>query len=106
METTLDCRYAGQSHELTVSTLADFAVEHRRRNGFDRPEAPVEVVALRARPSARRPLEVTDLPAPPERRPAEGPAVVSEPDCTIWVAEGWRADPGPVGALLLTRTGG
>ncbi len=106
VETALDCRYAGQSHELTVSTLADFAVEHRRRNGFDRPEAPVEVVALRARAIRPAPLEVTDLPAPPERRPAEGPAVVSEPDCTIWVAEGWRADPGPVGALLLTRTGG
>ena len=106
VETALDCRYAGQSHELTVSTLADFAVEHRRRNGFDRPEAPVEVVALRARAIRPAPLEVTDLPAPPERRPAEGPAVVCEPDCTIWVAEGWRADPGPVGALLLTRTGG
>ncbi|MDP8953925.1 MAG: hydantoinase/oxoprolinase family protein [Actinomycetota bacterium] len=106
VETTLDCRYAGQSHELTVSTLADFAVEHRRRNGFDRPEAPVEVVALRARAIRPAPLEVTDLPAPPERRPAEGPTVVSEPDCTIWVAQGWRADPGPVGALLLTRTGG
>ncbi|MDP9006958.1 MAG: hydantoinase/oxoprolinase family protein, partial [Actinomycetota bacterium] len=106
VETALDCRYAGQSHELTVSTLADFAVEHRRRNGFDRPEAPVEVVALRARAIRPAPLEVTELPPPPERRPAEGPTVVSEPDCTIWVAEGWRADPGPVGALLLTRTGG
>ncbi len=106
VETALDCRYAGQSHELTVPAVAEFAPEHRRRNGFDRPEAPVEVVALRARATRPAPLEVTDLPAPPERRAAGGATVVSEPDCTIWVAEGWRADPGPVGALLLTRRGG
>ena len=106
VKTALDCRYAGQSHELTVSTVADFATEHRMRNGFDRPEASVEVVALRVRAIRPAPLEVTDLPTPPERRAAEGASVVSEPDCTIWVAEGWRADPGPVGALLLTRTGG
>ena len=104
--TSLDCRYAGQSHELTVPGVADFAAEHRRRNGFDRPEAPIEVVALRARATLAAPLEVTDLPAPPERQAAVGPTVISEPDCTIWVSGGWRADPGPVGALLLTRTSG
>jgi N-methylhydantoinase A/oxoprolinase/acetone carboxylase beta subunit len=104
VETAVDCRYAGQSHELTVPTVAHFAAEHRRRNGFDRPEAPVEVVALRARATLPAPLEVTDLPAPPQRQAAVGPTVVAEPDCTIWVPQGWRADPGPVGALLLTRT--
>ena len=106
VESALDCRYAGQSHELTVPTVADFAAEHRRRNGFDRPEAPVEVVALRARATRPAPLEVTDLPAPPERRGALGPTVLAEPDCTIWVAEGWRAEPGPGGALVLARAGG
>lgn len=106
VDTALDCRYAGQSHELTVPTVADFAAEHRRRNGFDRPEARVEVVALRARATRPAPLEVTDLPPPAERQAATGPTVVSEPDCTIWVAEGWRAQPGPLGALLLTRTHG
>ena len=106
VETTLDCRYAGQSHELIVPTVADFAAEHRRRNGFERPGAAVEVVALRARATRPAPLEVTDLPPPPARRAAVGPVVVSEADCTIWVPEGWRADPGPVGALLLTRITG
>jgi N-methylhydantoinase A len=33
-----------------------------------------------------------------------GPAVVAERDCTIWVPDGWRAEPGPLGALVVTRT--
>ncbi|HUF31859.1 MAG TPA: hydantoinase/oxoprolinase family protein [Acidimicrobiales bacterium] len=105
VSTAVDCRYAGQSHELTVPTVADFEAEHRRRNGFTRPGAPIEVVALRARAVRPAPLEVVDLPAPPERTAAVGPAVIAEADCTIWVADGWRADPGPVGVLILTRVG-
>ena len=101
--TAVDCRYAGQSHELTVAEVASFPAEHRRRNGFERPGAPVEVVALRARATGPAPLDVADLPLV-TRRPAVGPVVLSEPDCTIWVAGGWRADPGPTGALVLTRT--
>jgi N-methylhydantoinase A/oxoprolinase/acetone carboxylase beta subunit len=102
--TAVDCRYAGQSHELTVPTVADFEAEHQRRNGFTRPGALVEVVALRARAVRPAPLEVAGLPDPAERGAAVGPAVLAEADCTIWVAEGWRADPGPLGALVLTRT--
>ena len=101
--TAVDCRYEGQSHELTVASVDAFADEHRRRNGYERPDAPVEVVALRARASVDAPLDVTDLPAPAARTAVEGPAVVAEADCPIWVAAGWRADPGPTGALLLTR---
>jgi len=100
--TAVDCRYAGQSHELTVADVASFPAEHRRRNGFERPGAPVEVVALRARATGPAPLAVADLPVL-ARRAVVGPAVLAEPDCTIWVAEGWRADPGPTGALVLTR---
>ena len=101
--TAVDCRYEGQSHELTVASVAAFPDEHRRRNGYERPGATIEVVALRARASVAAPLDVADLPAPPARTAVEGPAVVAEADCTIWVAAGWRADPGPTGALLLTR---
>jgi N-methylhydantoinase A/oxoprolinase/acetone carboxylase beta subunit len=99
---SIDCRYQGQSHELTVESVEAFADEHRRRNGYARPGAPIEVVALRAR--ARRPaaLEPVDLPAP-ERKRVVGPAVAAEPDCTMWVPEGWTADPGPAGAWLITR---
>ncbi len=98
----LDCRYQGQSHELRVPTVAAFAAEHERRNGYARPDTPVEVVALRA--SARRPvpLALEDLPVP-ARAAAVGPSVVAEDDCTVFVAPGWRADPGPLGTLVLTR---
>ena len=101
----LDCRYEGQSHELRVPDVDAFAAEHERRNGYARPDTPVEVVALRA--SARRPvpLALEDLPAP-ERASAVGPAVVAEDDCTVFVAPGWRADPGPLGTLVLTREPG
>ena len=103
VETAVDCRYVGQSHELTVSSVEDFAEEHRRRNGYVR-DAPVEVVALRARATSPPPLDVADLPPPAARTPAAGPAVVVEEDCTIWIPEGWRADPGALGALVVTRT--
>ena len=98
----VDCRYAGQSHELTVPSVADFPDEHRRRNGYARPDAPVEVVALRATARVPPPLQPGDLPAV-ERRPVTGPAVVAEPDCTIWVPDGWVGRPGPGGSLVLDR---
>jgi N-methylhydantoinase A/oxoprolinase/acetone carboxylase beta subunit len=117
--TALDCRYRGQSHELTVEDLAAFHDEHRRRNGYAQPDDPVEVVALRA--TATRPpvVDAEALPAPerlaerPERgtddahqpREVVGPAVIAEPDCTVWVAEGWVARAGAAGALVLRRTG-
>ena len=106
VETAVDCRYRGQSHELTVPTVAGFHDEHRRRNGYARPDEPVEVVALRAVATRPPPVEPDDLPAAP--RPdgeLAGPAVVAEPDCTIWVAGGWTARAGAGGALVLHRVG-
>src|SRR5207237_7440404 len=61
VEVAVDCRYAGQSHELTLPDVASFPAEHRRRNGHARDETPVEVVALRA--TARVMTELS-LPAP------------------------------------------
>jgi N-methylhydantoinase A/oxoprolinase/acetone carboxylase beta subunit len=103
VDLALDCRYEGQSHELTVAELADFAGEHRRRNGYARPGAPIEVVALRARATAATALEITYLPAP-ARVAITGPDVVAEPDCTVWVPDGWHAEVGEVGAWILRRT--
>ncbi len=80
-----------------------FAAEHERRNGYRRDGAAVEVVALRATCRVHPPLALEDLPAPP-RVGATGPAVVAEEDCTIWVADGWVATPGALGALVLRRT--
>ncbi len=102
--TSVDCRYAGQSHELTVDSVAAFHALHARRNGYARPDDPVEVIALRARATTPSPVAVTDLPDP-DRRPVIGPAVIAEADCTTWVPPGWRAEPGAAGALVLHRTG-
>jgi N-methylhydantoinase A/oxoprolinase/acetone carboxylase beta subunit len=107
VQTFLDCRYPGQSHELTVPSVDGFGAEHRRVNGHERAGAPVEVVAVRARAELASAVGVLDLPVPPHRdrpSPVVGPAVIAEPDCTIWVPEGWRADPGEAGALVLRRT--
>ncbi|MFM8238050.1 MAG: hydantoinase/oxoprolinase family protein [Actinomycetota bacterium] len=103
VETALDCRYTGQSHELTVADVADFPAEHERRNGHARPDAPVEVVAVRARAVAPAPGSLADLPVT-ERPRVVGPAVVAEPDCTVWVPPGWAAEPGPLGAWVLRRS--
>ena len=83
----------------------DFHEEHRRRNGWARGDAPVEVVALRAR--ARRPaaLDMSQLgPTAVVRRATLGPTVIAEPDCTVWVPEGWRADVDEGGAWILRRS--
>ena len=101
--TSVDCRYQGQSHELTVPTVADFAAEHHRRNGYARPGAPVEVIAVRARARVPSPVAVGDLPAPPTREPATGPCVLAEPDCTVWVPDGWSAEVAEGGSWVISR---
>ena len=104
LETAVDCRYAGQSHEITVPSVDAFADEHWRRNGYDRPDTAIEVVALRATARRPAPLAVTDLPTPDPLRPVgAGPTVLAEVDCTVWVPAGWRAEHGEAGALVLRR---
>jgi N-methylhydantoinase A/oxoprolinase/acetone carboxylase beta subunit len=98
----LDVRYEGQSHEITVSSIDDFHEEHARRNGYSRADAPIEIIALRARARVDAPLDIASLPAP-DREVAVGPAVIAEADCTIWIPEGWRARRGEAGALVLER---
>lgn len=104
VSTWLDCRYLGQSHELTVATLGDFHAEHRRRNGYERPESPIEITAIRARASTPPQVDYDSLPVPSRMR-ATGPAVLAEADCTVWLPDGWRAEPHPSGSWILTRAG-
>jgi N-methylhydantoinase A/oxoprolinase/acetone carboxylase beta subunit len=101
VEMTLDCRYAGQSHELECADVGGFHEQHRRRNGFARPDAPVEVVALRATASTPSPVAVEALAVLADRKPARGPAVLVEPDCTVWLPDGWTAEVGGGGAWIL-----
>ncbi len=102
VDIAVDCRYRGQSHELTVPTVHDFHLEHARRNGYARPDEPVEVVALRASARSASDVDIDALPFG-DRARVHGPALVSESDCTIWVPEGWRGEAGIGGALVLTR---
>lgn len=105
VQTFVDCRYRGQSHELTVRAVEEFHAEHERRNGFARPGWPVEVVALRAR--ARRPAPLDPGALPPVERAGRvvGPAVLAEPDCTVYVADGWEAHRHETGAWIVHRRG-
>lgn len=105
VETSVDCRYAGQSHELTVSEVAAFHAEHARRNGYERPEEDVEVVALRATVSRAAAVDIDTLPPADvaTREPLSGPAVLARDDCTVWVPDGWVAEPGAAGAWVLRR---
>jgi N-methylhydantoinase A/oxoprolinase/acetone carboxylase beta subunit len=104
VERFVDCRYEGQSHELTVAGVADFPAEHERRNGFARPGTPIEVIAVRVRTRRAAPLAPHDLP-PVSRPRVRGPEVVAEPDCTMWVPGGWVAEPGALGAWILRSDG-
>jgi len=99
--TAVDCRYSGQSHELTVDDVSAFPDEHRRRNGYVRPGAAIEVVALRARARRAAPLSYDDLGPAGGRKPAEGPTVLAEADCTVWIPQGWSAEVGGGGAWIL-----
>ena len=69
MTRTADVRYVGQSHELDLVATADwghltsaFHAVHLERFGFERLDAPVEVVNVRAVASGRPPITWADLP--------------------------------------------
>jgi N-methylhydantoinase A/oxoprolinase/acetone carboxylase beta subunit len=105
--TSVDCRYEGQSHEITVPTVDDFAAEHERRNGYARPGAVIEVIAVRASAELPASVSMSDLPVVHRLDGAvAGPQTIAEPDCTVWVPAGWTATEGVAGALVIDRDGG
>jgi N-methylhydantoinase A len=68
---TADMRYVGQSHELEVAAVGDWALlnasfhtAHRERFGFDRPSEPTELVNVRAVAGGSAPIRWADLPQP------------------------------------------
>jgi N-methylhydantoinase A/oxoprolinase/acetone carboxylase beta subunit len=100
-----DCRYAGQSHEITVGSPDAFAADHARRRGYSLTGSPVEVIAVRASAQVDSPVDSAGLPPPNRHGPIRGPAVIAEADCTIWVAAGWTACVHPGGSWVLERGG-
>ena len=106
VRTAVDCRYRGQSHELRVASVADFATAHRTRNGYALDDVAVEVTALRAVGTAPAPATIEQVLAAhgdEQVHEVTGPLVVARDDCTIWVPEGWHGRPGPLGSLLLEQ---
>jgi len=130
---TVDLRYLGQSHALTLDwgdALAQrFHERHRERYGHALDE-PVEVVNLRVMATAPgADIELPELPARPdasawrsaavigETDPVpvwqrddlgpgwtqDGPALVVDAVASTWVARGWQATLDRVGNLLLQR---
>ncbi len=141
VETAVDVRYLGQSHETTVPyrpgegwdrLAVRFHRAHAARNGFARPDDPIEAVTVRAAAVGRPALSWGDL---PEHRPvgearlatrqvvtAEGPmdaavwwrpgmrpgtevvgpCVVEEGEATIYLGPGERGLLHPSGALEVT----
>jgi N-methylhydantoinase A len=139
--TLCDVRYLGQAHEMTVpyaagegwGLLADrFHRLHKERNGFSRPDDPIEIVTVRAEAIGEPPLSLDDL---AEWRPAEpmesrqreiltvdgaveatvfnraglgsgdriaGPAIVEEAHATTYVGPGEEAVVHETGTLEIT----
>jgi N-methylhydantoinase A len=141
VRTFVDVRYLGQSHETGVpyaagegwETLAmRFHEAHRVRNGFARPEDPIEVVTVRAEATGRPALRWDEVPvSPPSGNPIRpdrpvlttegpitaagwwrpalvpgdevvGPAVIEEPEATTYLGPGERAVVDESGALEVT----
>src|SRR5690606_37345532 len=102
--TALDCRYQGQSHELSVAGVDEFPIEHERRNGYVRPGTPVEVIAVRATAERDPLVGISELPEVERLAgPVSGPCTIPESDCTIWIPAGWVAAPGKAGAIVVRR---
>jgi N-methylhydantoinase A len=105
-----DCRYAGQSHSLTVpfdpaapeAALADaFHAAHRERYGDADARRAVEAVSLRL--AAEWPGADPELPVAAEGPPVAGPAVLPMEGATCWVAPGWTARRDGIGAIVMER---
>ena len=130
IERHLDVRYVGQAHEITVPWLTDddrpdvrarFDRAHNRRNGFARPDDPIEIVGVRCvafgEPALSEPFPVHEESAAatmgtrsvvaaagatadawvcersalPEDRAIAGPGVIEDVDATTYVGVGERA---------------
>ena len=70
-------------------------------------ESPFDLLGLYSGVDLAR-KSVMDVSALPDvqRRMANGPAVVAEPDATMWLPDGWIARPEALGAWGLRREGG
>jgi N-methylhydantoinase A/oxoprolinase/acetone carboxylase beta subunit len=103
-------RYAGQGHELDIAcapgddgaaVAGRFGAAHARRYGFTL-ERVVEIVAVRVA-AMGEPVPVEFRAAGTGARAVRGPHVITLPDATMVVADGWTARPLPIGGWLMER---
>ncbi len=135
-----DARFKGQSFELTIPVTdlsqltGAFRATHQARYGYELPDTPVELVAIRVAGTSAVPKPKLggaarrsgDKPEPEQRRAYfngewcdtevfasehlasgdsfAGPAVVEFPEATCVVRPGWTATLDPTGALVLERS--
>ncbi len=111
----LDVRYVGQAHETAVAydpgddwaTIAErFHTAHHERNGFARPDDPIEVVTVRAEATAPAALTWDDVPAiEPSGTPQRGRRRVVTADgvvdADVWWRPGLRPDDEITGPAII-----
>ncbi len=105
-----DCRYAGQSHSLTIpwdpsAPEADLArafhAAHRERYGDADLARALEAVSLRL--AAERPGADPALSPGQAGAVVVGPAMIPMDGSTCWVGAGWRAQRDAVGSIRMER---
>ncbi len=108
LTTTYELRYRGQAFELAITGPGDprrlreaFEQRHQERYGYHDPRQELELVTIRVSASvAGQEPSLGDLKLAPS---IEGPAVVTLPESTLLVAEGWSARTDRHGTLHLSR---
>ncbi len=100
VQTLVDVRYLGQSHETTVpyavgdgrAALEErFHAAHERRNGFARRGDPIEIVTVRAEATGRAALRWDELPAPvPTGEASRGTRPMRTPEGVVEASVWWR----------------
>jgi N-methylhydantoinase A len=127
-----DCRYMGQSYELTIAWGASFHQEHQRIYGYSDRQRPTEIVTLRVRATiaaakAHRPRferavrsakresrrvwtggKFQSVPVLAREQVRErdtcGPALVLDYGATTLIPPGWRFAVDPAGNLIARRS--
>ena len=124
VDVVYECRYHGQSFELTVDDPGAFEAAHEERYGFREEDGDVEVVTVRvtarlAAPEVDLAAERTGEPERDERATSlgerttilrgelapgtavEGPAVCALPEATLAVPAGWAGEVDERGTVVL-----
>ena len=107
LRTAFDLRYRGQSFELTIAGDPDegvlraaFEEAHEQAYGFRDPEGEVELVTVRV--TATQPGPRLEAQAP-EAESITGPALITLPESTVVVPDGWSAETLRGGTIRLVR---